>query len=85
MALANVISVLDRAIDDPAFRVQLLGDPTAALVGHDLTKTEHTMLCGLASSPYTASPRGLADVRKMAAGALAYGGDTADERSSTTR
>ena len=75
MALDDVTAVLDLAISDTTFRELLLADPAAALKGRRLTRGERSMLSGLADSPYTASARGLADVRKMAAGALAFGGD----------
>lgn len=85
MALDDVIAVLDRAIADVAFRELLLAEPAKALKGRRLTRGERSMLSGLADSPYTASARGLADVRKMAAGALLYGGESEPEHSSSTR
>jgi hypothetical protein len=72
LSLDTVLEVVDRAIDDEQFRELLLGDPAKALRGRTLTASERAMLKGLSDSPYTSSPRGLADVRKMVLGSMEY-------------
>lgn len=79
MALHDVLRILDRAIADEGYRERLLSEPAKALRGEPLARGEKAMLAGLAHSPYTASPRGLADTRKMVLGALAFGGETEPE------
>jgi len=75
MSLETILRIVDRASRDDEFLDLLLTDPTKALKGEDLTSAERTTLKGLRDSPYTSSPRGLADVRKMVLASLAYGGD----------
>jgi hypothetical protein len=73
LSLEAVLAVIDRATADDGFRELLLADPAKALRGEEVTASERAMLKGLADSPYTASPRGLADVRKMVLASMAYG------------
>jgi hypothetical protein len=73
LSLEAVLAIIDRATADEEFCTLLLADPVKALRGEELTASERAMLKGLADSPYTASPRGLLDVRKMVLGSIAYG------------
>lgn len=78
MSLEAVLAIIERAEGDESFRELLFGDSAKALAGVDLSASERMMLKGLASSPYTTSPRGLADVRKMVTASIEYGSPPSD-------
>ncbi len=61
MSETVVKEIIERAIEDEAFRTQLFQDPDAALKGYDLTEKERALLDGLTEENFDQFAGGLGD------------------------
>ena len=65
MSLAEVATILNRAVEDDNYRSLLFSGSTKALIGYELSESEISMLMRIDSDSYASTKGGLTAMRNM--------------------
>ena len=72
MSMSEIVTVLDKAIEDESYRTLLFSGSGKAVEKYKLTDSERSMLMRIGSDSYTSAKRGLVKMKKMFADAQKF-------------